>query len=133
MGHLIQASWLKSDDAASGASIDGGHTYSGKYEVDFHAYELQIAVGPTIKVMDGWKVYGGPFVYVLHGVIEDEVSGTIDGEPGFSKSRGDLKQDNGIGGYIGTQIELFKNAAIAFEYAGTGDVWGIGGNVSWKF
>jgi len=133
-GVLIQASWLKSADTlGSWAGVYEGHTYSAKYDVEFRAYELQIAVGPTIKVMEGWKVYGGPFVYVLHGDLKEKLSGTVDGEPGYLESSGHLKQDNGIGGYIGTQIELFKNAAIGAEYASTGTSTGFGVNISWTF
>jgi hypothetical protein len=70
-----------------------------------------------------WKIYGGPFIYKLGGDIDTT----------NPKGHGDLKEDSAIGGYIGTQIDFFGNAAIAAEYASTGDSSGFGVNVSWKF
>ncbi|MFH1370902.1 MAG: hypothetical protein ABII09_06415 [Planctomycetota bacterium] len=134
-GILAQASWIRSSDTVQ--SFSGtyeGHTYSGKYDVEFDAVEIQVAAGPTIKIRKDWKVYGGVVGYWLYGDLEEKISGTVDGTPaGSLKLCGDLKQDSAFGGYIGTQIDLFKNAAIAAEYANTGDSEGFGVNVSWKF
>jgi hypothetical protein len=112
-GILVQVSGFKSKD-----SLDD-------VDIEIKAYELQVAAGPTIKIMNDWKVYGGPFLRKLGGNIE-----TTNTTP---KVSGDIKQDFEAGGYIGTQIGLFKNAAIAAEYAYADDSSGFGVNISWKF
>jgi len=132
-GVLFQTSWLKADDELWSGTFDySGDTYSGKWDAEFDAWEMQIAVGPTIK-NEGWKIYGGPFVHIVGGNVEEKLSGTINGDPASAKITGKLRQDQGIGGYIGAQIDFGKNCAFAVEYAYTGSSEGIGGNVSWKF
>ena len=133
-GILAQASWLQSSDTiASGSGVYEGYVYSGKYDVEFTAWEIQVATGPTIRITKDWKVYGGGFGYWVSGEIEEKLSGTVDGNPGTIKMCGDLKQDSAFGGYIGTKINLDAHTIIAIEYASTGESSGAGINISWGF
>jgi hypothetical protein len=120
-GILAQASWLRSEDSQS---FD-----SGKIDSEFDAVEIQVAAGPTVKITKDFKVYGGIVGYWLKGEFEEKISGDL----GSAKLCGDLEQDSAVGGYIGTQIDLFKNVVIAAEFASTGDSSGFGVNVAWKF
>ena len=132
-GILVQASWLKAEDKLWSGTFDyDGDTYSGKWDEEVDAWEIQVAVGPTFK-NDGWKVYGGPFFHMIGGDTESKLTGSVNEVPGEAKISGDLQQDNWFGGYIGVQIDLWKNVDIGVEYAYTGSCEGIGGNVSWKF
>jgi hypothetical protein len=112
-GFLVQASWLNSDDTIE--SVD----------VEIDAVEIQAAFGPTVKISDEWKIYGGGFGYWLAGDVELD--------DGIDKLTGELDDNATMGGYIGTQIEIIKNTALSVEYALTDDGFGIGGNFSWRF
>lgn len=132
-GILFQASWISADDSVSGAGVIDGDTISGRIDTDIDAIELQGALGPTIKITDDWKVYGGVFGYWIAGDVEAEFSGTINEEPGSLRLSGDLECNGAIGGYIGMQIILYKNVVITPEYEITENGEGIGGNISWRF
>jgi opacity protein-like surface antigen len=126
-GILVQTSWVNAEDKAVSGVFD---SYSISGDAEFDMWELQVALGPTIK-NEGWKVYGGPFFHVIGG--DTEFTGLLEGFPGVANISGDLEQDNLFGGYIGIQIDLWKNVDIGVEYAYTGDADGFGGNVSLRF
>ena len=119
-GALFQMSWLKTDDSYDFSA----YGYSGSADVEVDAYEIQIALGPTLK-MEGWKLYGGPFVHLVEGDLDAKVAGVT---YGF-----DLEEDSAFGGYVGTQIDLAENTALNVEGQLTGGGWGIGGGIVWKF
>jgi hypothetical protein len=111
-------SWLNADDSYSVGGDD--------LDVDFDAYELQVAAGPTFKFR-GWKLYGGVFYYMLDGDVEfRSTSIPLDVDL-------DAEEDSNVGGYIGTLMHLTKNMDAMVEVAGLSDGWGIGGNIAWKF
>ena len=111
-GALFQMSSLKGDDNIAG--ID--------FEID--AVEMQIAVGPTFK-MEGWKLYGGPFICLIDGDLDIKVPGD---EESF-----DLEEDEMVGAYIGAEIDIAKNTCLAVEVAGISGGWGAGAAIGWRF
>ncbi len=121
-GALFQMSWTKTDDSYNYDLSEWGLGTSQSVEVD--AYEMQIAVGPTLK-MEGWKLYGGPFVHLVEGDLDVKIAGVT---VGF-----DLDEDSAFGGYVGTQIDLAESAALYVEGQFTGGGYGIGGGIVWKF
>lgn len=128
-GALFQMNWLRSKD-----------TYQGTYDeedVDVHvkvkAYEIQIAMGPTWKASDALSIYGGPFLHFLSGDVDASAAGA-------SLSLADLKQKSEFGGYIGAQLNIKPNPSevsngcyLFGEFQFTGDGWGIGTGIGFKF
>ena len=94
--------------------------------IDLDISELQIAFGPTVKVIDRVSVYGGPFLHIIDGSYVDK------------NSSGDrltktIEEESAFGGYIGAQVDLATNTTLNIEYMGTGDAWALAGGVKFSF
>ncbi|MHC4386871.1 MAG: hypothetical protein ACYSUG_07760 [Planctomycetota bacterium] len=118
-GAMYQMTWFSAEDTVDGVDI----------EFD-DAYDIQIAVGPTID-LGPVDIYGGAFYYMLDG--EAEASGALIGE-------GDIEEESNFGGYVGIQLtkkpgqyEITDGAVLGVEFQFTSDMWGIGGTLGWKF
>ena len=120
-GALFEMGWRSGDD-----SIDVGVDSA---DVDFDYFEMFIAVGPTWKVSECFRIYGGPFFYMLDGDIE--IEGTIEGEA-FDVS-GDMEEESEFGGYVGAEWDLSANACLYGEVQFTSDMTVYGGGIAWKF
>lgn len=125
-GLLTQVSWSEYDFDGRSYSV-GAHsvTLSSEFEI----FEVQIATGPTLELNEAVTFFGGPFLYFLNGDADFE--GTIDGSP--STISADLDQESLLGGYIGAELELGRNAVISFEVQATSGSSGMGGQLVWKF
>ncbi|MHC5082856.1 MAG: hypothetical protein ACYTET_02805 [Planctomycetota bacterium] len=132
-GVITQMSWFKVDDSASVNRRFGDYTFTGSGSVDMDAYELQIAFGPTMK-FEKWQLYGGGFYYLLDGDLDAKGSFTLNGNPiAAGKVSADLDEDSNVGAFAGALFHLPGNLDANAEVAATGDAWGIGGNLTWKF
>jgi len=135
-GAAFQMNWLNT--SVSGKSADSGTDWSESWKdtVDIKTYDLLLAVGPTVD-MGGWKLYGGPFFYYLSGDLTAKESGIgtdTGGDYTWSgRAKGDLKADGNFGGYIGAQFELAKNCNATIELSSTGNGWGLGTGITFKF
>jgi len=78
---------------------------------------MQIAVGPTWKLNDTLSIYGGPFVHLIDGDVENA----------------DLEEDSAFGGYVGAEAALADNTSLFGEIQLTGSGWAIGAGIGWKF
>ncbi|OHB65814.1 MAG: hypothetical protein A2Y76_06205 [Planctomycetes bacterium RBG_13_60_9] len=127
-GVALQMNWL--DTSWSETGSDEVETW--KETVDIEAYDLLVAVGPTVD-MDGWQVYGGPFFYYLSGDA-DATHRTLETTDVFwsGKATGDLENDSSFGGYVGAQLDLAQewNAAVEFSFI---DGWGLGAGIVRRF
>jgi len=92
------------------------------YEVQLH--EMQIAFGPTWKAAEGLKIYGGPFVNLIRGRWQDEIEDY--------KPRKPIEEENWLGGYIGTEIDLAQNTNFTVEGQFTVDGWAVAGGIVFK-
>jgi len=87
-------------------------------------HEVQIAVGPSYN--DGtWCLYGGPFLHFIRGGYDLS-------EDGVDVS-GDFEEDSMVGGFVGVQVDLGKNAKMGFEYQRTGSADAIGASILFRF
>jgi len=125
-GGLFQILWHNpSDGDIDLAPTDGDPAkLSGDVELDLQ--EIQVAVGPTVN-LDGFSVYGGPFLHFVTGDLDIDASGT----DSFSAvNRVDLSQDireeSEFGVFVGAQGEWDKDTGWFAEFQMTGDAWGIG-------
>jgi hypothetical protein len=107
--------------------IDTSEDWS--YEtVDLSAYDLLVAVGPTVD-MGGWKLYGGPFFYMLDSDFDLK-----DTSPGvWWKGSADVEEDSSFGGYVGAAIPLAEKIDMTFEVATISGGWAAGTGVIVRF
>ncbi|MHC4642024.1 MAG: hypothetical protein ACYS32_10290 [Planctomycetota bacterium] len=120
-GGLIQLNWAEYSGSRENPNASSEQT--GKFETTIT--EIQLAAGPTYKLMEGVSVYGGPFIHIVNGDHSHKhASGT--GDYGV-----DEKTD--FGAYIGAQVDLATNTALNIEYQDTGDAWALAGGVVVSF
>ncbi len=118
-------------------NYDDGEGYTEDWEenVDICAIDLFVVAGPTIN-MGGWKLYGGPFYRYICGNYNYKENGTWDdGEDTGSwicKDNGDA-ETNSFGGYIGANMDVYKNYNLAIEFFGTDNGWGTGAGITIPF
>jgi opacity protein-like surface antigen len=108
-GALFQVNWLRSDDKVAGETVKA------------KPYDIVVAVGPNYQISNGLSIYGGPLL--------QWVRGKVDAAGGSS----DIKEKSVFGGYVGAQAELAANTSLFGEVQFTGDSWGIGTGINWKF
>lgn len=136
-GTVFQMNWLDTSLSEKDSASDVDFTESWKDTIDVEAYDLLLAIGPTID-MGGWKLYGGPFYYYLSGDLDAKETGNGVDEGGpytwNGKASGDLESDSSFGGYIGAQFVLAENWDMSVEVASTFDNgWGVGAGITFKF
>jgi len=131
-GGLLQITWMDPDDSSISSTISPGNlTYSGTAEIQF--WEVQLAIGPTWRLDDGFSIYGGPFLNFVDGDLD--LSGQIV-DPGVGidmESSGDIEEKSQFGGYVGASLDAGEGASYFVECQLTGDAWGIGIGAGWKF
>jgi len=130
-GVLAQVTWFDPDDEdiSFDEEIDDVEVdLSGSVEIDW--WEVQIAVGPTWQVGDTLCIYGGPFLHLVDGDLNEKATGSVDveGETFDVTYNGaaDLQEESVFGGYVGGQWDLAQNASLYAECQFTGDAWGVG-------
>lgn len=128
-GGLFQVTWLEPGDSSIGMS--GDPVFSGDAEIDI--WEVQIAVGPTFRVDDNFRVYGGPFLHFVNG--DFDLSGsTVDmGDVLRVEATGDIEEKSQFGGYVGAHLDVDQNTSCCIELQFTGDAWGIGLGAARRF
>jgi hypothetical protein len=131
-GGLFQMTWLEPDDSSISSIISPGNLhYSGTADIDIR--EVQIAIGPTWRIEDNVRIYGGPFLHYVDGDLD--ISGEIV-DPGVGvemKSSGDIEEKSQFGGYVGANFDVDENTSCFIEYQLTGDTWGIGLGAARRF
>ena len=129
-GAMVQMTYFSTEDTLD-VDIPDFWTGSANVELD-DAYDLQIAVGPTVDISDWvgftdcWKIYGGAYYYMLEGDLDISASGA--GSATF-----DVDEEDDFGGFIGTQIDIWKNIDLIVEYSMGEDSSNIGLSVGATF
>jgi hypothetical protein len=128
-GGLFQITWLEPGD--SSISLSGDPEFSG--DADVEIWEVQIAVGPTLRVDDNFRVYGGPFLHFVNGDLD--ISGrTVDmGTDILMETTADIEEESQFGGYVGAHLDVDENTSCYLELQLTGDAWGIGIGAARRF
>jgi len=121
-GGSFQMTWSEPGD--SSVKLRGDPTFSGDVELDF--WEIQVAIGPTLQ-LDGLLIYGGPLLHFVGG--DWKLNGVTD----LVKSSADIREESILGGYGGVQWDINEETCWYTEYQFTGDAWGVGTGVVWKF
>jgi opacity protein-like surface antigen len=128
-GGLLQITWLEPGDS----SIDmvGDPVFTGDAEIDI--WEVQIAVGPTFRVDEGFRVYCGPFMHFVNGDLD--LSGqTVDmGTDLGMEAACDVEEESQFGGYAGAHMDVDENTSCCIEFQFTSDAWGIGIGAARRF
>jgi hypothetical protein len=128
-GGLFQVTWLEPGDSSIG--LEGDPVFSGDAEIDI--WEVQIAVGPTLRVDDDFRIYGGPFLHFVNGDLD--LSGqTVDmGTDIQVIATGDIEEESQFGGYAGAHLDVDENTSCYIECQFTGDAWGVGIGAARRF
>ncbi len=128
-GGLFQVTWLEPGD--SSISLSGDPVFSGTAEIEI--WEVQIAVGPTWRVDDNFRLYGGPFLHFVNGDLD--LSGqTVDmGSDIRVEASGDIEEESQFGGYAGAHLDVDENTSCYIECQLTGDAWAIGLGAARRF
>ncbi|OHB75335.1 MAG: hypothetical protein A2Z25_01910 [Planctomycetes bacterium RBG_16_55_9] len=97
---------------------------SGDVEIDLR--EIQVAVGPTVQ-LDGFSVYGGPFLHFVTGDLDADITGTDSfGAVNRVDLSQDIREESEFGVFVGAQGQAAQDTSWFVEFQMTGDAWGIG-------
>jgi hypothetical protein len=125
-GGLVQILWENPSDGDIDLAPKDGDPgkLSGDVEIDLQ--EIQVAVGPTIQ-LDGFSVYGGPFLHFVTGDLDADITGT----DSFSAVNRvnlsqDIREESEFGAFAGAQGEIDQDTSWFVEFQITGDAWGVG-------
>lgn len=123
-GLLFELQWNKSGDSGT-MNLTDVNAASANYSVNVTYYDITVALGPTWKITEDLRLYGGPFFYVLEGDIDVE-GASVD-------ASSDLSEQTLFGGYIGAEFDLCPRSSWYGEFRFTGDTWTFGTGVEWRF
>lgn len=127
-GGLFQMVWSGID--SSDLKLQGDPVFSGDLELDF--WEIQVAAGPTVRY-DGFSIYGGPFFHFVKGDMSLEGTTVDMGTTQRVISKADIREESNFGGYVGAKWDMADDTILYIEYQFTGDAWGAGMGIVWKF
>jgi len=120
-GGLLQITWLEPGD--SSIDLSGDPVFTGDAEISI--WEVQIAAGPTLRLDDNFRIYGGPFLHFVNG--DFDLNGETDiGFKVFTEANGDIEEKSQFGGYVGAHMDVDQNTFCCLELQYTGDAWGFG-------
>lgn len=131
-GGLFQMTWMEPDESSISSIISPGNlNYSGTAKIEIR--EVQVAIGPTWRVEDNFRIYGGPFLHFVNGDL-DISGGIVDPGVGIDMEfSGDIEEESQLGGYVGAHLDVNENTSCFIEYQLTGDAWGIGFGAARRF
>ncbi|UCG48077.1 MAG: hypothetical protein JSU94_21685 [Phycisphaerales bacterium] len=121
---------------ASGAEFRGrlaADDWVSSDSVDMDIAEIQFAIGPTLRVVDGFWVYGGPFFHFINGSLDDEFSSVDGGGVLTSIYSWDIDERSFFGGYIGAQLDLGGGSSFNIEYQHTSDAEAVAASLVFRF
>lgn len=124
-GVSAQMNWLDT-------SVDYSYSepgYSSNTRFDFESYDLLVTLGPTVD-MGSFKLYGGPSFYMLRGDFSEK---GYDSDNFTWCASSDIEEESNFGGLIGGQCMLSKSYVLSLDISATGDGWGAGAGVQYKF
>ena len=125
-GGLVQILWHNPSEGDIDLVPQDGDPSKMSGDVEMDYLEIQVAVGPTL-MMDGFSVYGGPFLHFIDGDMDVDIAGA----DSFSannqvKLSQDIEEESLFGGFAGASGEIDKDTSWFVEFQITGDAWGIG-------
>jgi hypothetical protein len=129
-GGLFQITWLDPGDGS--VKLSGDPAFSGKADID-NMWEVQIAAGPTWRLENNLRIYGGPFLHFVNGDLDISGSTVDSGTEIHTKSSSDIEEKSQFGGYVGAQLDVDQNTSCIIELQLTSDAWGIGIGAARRF
>lgn len=125
-GASLHMNWL---DTSTSKTVSTGSGPRRDY-VSIDTYDTLLAVGPTIN-MSGWKLYGGPFYYLLDGDYDRERNFL---ELNYiEREEAHIEQDSSYGAFVGAVVDLADNSDLTAELSFTSDGWALGAGIAQKF
>ena len=133
-GGLLQMTWVEPGDSDISSILQPGNlNYSGTAEIEFR--EVQLAIGPTWRLVDGFCLYGGPFLHFVNGDIDFSGETVVDSDTRIDmESSGDIEEKSQFGGYFGASWGASEDIFRFFiELQFTGDAGCAGLGAAWRF
>lgn len=127
IGGLFQASW-----AAFNGKLQAAH-WTAADSVKIDVTEIQIAVGPTYKLLEGVSIYGGPFFHFVDGDLDDKFSEMTEEGILTSKYSWAIRESSIFGGYIGIQFDVTENTSFNIGYQHTAKADALSMSLVWRF
>jgi hypothetical protein len=127
LGGLLQTNWARFD-----GQLDSPYWPAADF-VEVDIAEVQIAVGPTLRLNDQIAVYGGPFFHFIDGTFEDHFNEAAEGGLINSRYSWDVKESSNFGAYLGARFNLDENRSFNIEYQHTSAADAIGLSFAWRF
>jgi hypothetical protein len=127
IGGLFQASW-----AAFNGKLQAAH-WTAADSVKIDVTEIQIAVGPTYKLLEGVSIYGGPFFHFVNGDLDDKFSEMTEEGILTSKYSWAIRESSIFGGYIGVQVDVTENTSFNIGYQHTAKADALSMSLVWRF
>jgi hypothetical protein len=129
-GGLLQITWLDPGDGS--VKLSGDPVFSGKADIN-NMWEVQIAAGPTWRLENNLRIYGGPFLHFVNGDLDVSGRTVAMSTEILTKYSADIKEKSEFGGYAGAQLDVDQNTSCIVEFQLTSDAWGIGIGAARKF
>ncbi|UCC96839.1 MAG: hypothetical protein JSW66_13455 [Phycisphaerales bacterium] len=125
-GGLAQVIWENPDEGDIRVTPTDGDPSRLTGDAELELWEVQIAAGPTVQ-LEGFCVYGGPFLHFVRGDLDASLSGT-DSFAAINRIElsQDIRQESELGFYAGVQGDASESTSWYAEYRITGDAWGVG-------
>lgn len=134
---LAQYSWAESEfDSLPLTTVVGGMSYPLLMSGGLSIHEIQISLGPTYELIDGFSIYGGGFFHLMDGSLDLKGSTTTAGIPQFRYDLAnsyDIDQVSELGVYIGARIKTAKDISYSIEYQHTDSADAISMRLLWRF
>jgi len=158
-GFGTKVTFYEEPDVSWGAMFEMGWRSSDDACTSFDYYDMVIAVGPTIHITPTFRIYGGPFIYLLRGKIDVDDTGVSPEEypeddypydypeiyySSESSVRGlsvqdlsadsyTVEQKSELCGYAGAEWDIDEATSFYAEVHVGGEMWGLGTGVTFKF
>jgi hypothetical protein len=95
--------------------------------------QVQIAVGPTCRLTEQLSIYGGPFLHLVNGNLDDRFSEWTDEGLLTSHYSWNVQEDSILGAYIGAQVDLTDNCCFSIECQLTSAAEAAAMGLFWRF
>ncbi|MHC4438950.1 MAG: hypothetical protein ACYS3S_16440 [Planctomycetota bacterium] len=129
IGGLIQINMAQLDGKLESSSW----TVPQPQLVEINTTEIQIAIGATYMYSKRLSIYGGPFAHFISGDFDFEFTRVTEEFFDVGEFSWEINEGPIFGGYLGAQIELYKNISANIEYQHSSDASVIGAGLLMKY
>jgi hypothetical protein len=101
--------------------------------VEISTTEIQIALGATYMYSKRLSIYGGPFAHFISGDFDFNFTRVTEDFFDVGDFSWEINEGPTFGGYLGTQIKVYKNISANIEYQHSSDASVFGASLQMKY